>query len=585
MVSSLAAALSTRASARGSALQESLFAFVAVLLVCAWIWRGAFDAGWISEDTSVVRHLATHAGSADWFQAQYGMSSIRFWRPLVTTSLEVQLWLHGADPGALRVFNMAAHVAGAFLVYLLSRALHGGIVGSLAAALATATFPFQGGTAIWIVGRVDALAWPLVVAAALAAARGRGAIAGLFVVLALATKEIGAAAVPFALAAAWQAPNIEARQRRRTLVWVCAGAAIALTWRAFALGTFVGGYPGTDLFAAPIASARHGIAALGALPGVVVFVALLALLARSGRRRVLIVGIVGALSSLAVVAPLLADGVPRLEHRRWLIVPDGCVCLAAGALIGRLRVGASDAIRVVPALAATLLVAAGIGWRISDAREDVVGWARASVEAQAFVDQLGQTLAQEPVRAEPLFAVGVPRLSSDARAYTLHLGLADRFRAPIRAPGAREVWPWRALYGQFDLAAPAPMRGGAWRLEEFAGDVALTGPEHIELRREDSGGVRVAPLAPDDAVGMRVLLATELGYDLGTPAPIGPEGWTLENLLGAQGATELWRTLLFASEAGARRAYLALVAADGRTSRFILLTWDDATVEMLREFV
>jgi hypothetical protein len=572
--------VSSQPAVRGADRRQAFVAFAVVALVCGWIWRGAFDAGWMSEDTSVVRHLATHSGAADWFQAQYGMTSIRFWRPLVTTSFELQLWLGGADPAALRLLNMAAHVAGAFLVFLLARALDCGVVGSLAAALAAATFPFQGGTAVWIVGRVDALAWPLVVAAALAAARGRGAVAALFVLLALATKEIGAAAVPLALAAAAQAPRLEPQRRRRTLLWVCAGGALALTWRAIALGTFVGGYPGTELFAAPLASARHGIAALGALPGVVVFVALLALLARSVRRRVLIVGVVGALGALAIVAPLLADGVPRLEHRRWLIVPDGCVCLAAGALIGRLRVRASDPVRAIPALAATLLVVAGIGWRMADAREDVVAWTRASVEAQSFVDRLAETLATEPVRDEPLFAVDVPRLSSDGRAYTLHLGLADRFRAPIGTPGPREVWPWRALHGQVDLAALASVRGGAWRLEELAGDFELDGPKHIELRGADSGGVRLAPVAPQDALGMRVLLATELGYDIATLAPAA--GWALEPLLGASGATQLWRTLLFASEAGARRAYLALVAADGRTSRFVLLTWDDATVDVLR---
>jgi hypothetical protein len=585
MVPLHAAPASSRASVRGSARREGLFAFVAVLLVCVWIWRGAFDAGWISEDTSVVRHLATHAGAADWFQAQYGMSSIRFWRPLVTASLELQLWLTGADPAAMRLFNLTAHLGGATLVFWLARALRCGTVGSLAAALAAATFPFQGGTAIWIVGRVDALAGPLVVAAALAAARGRGLVAALFVVFALATKEIGAAAVPFALAAAAQAPQLDAPRRRRTYLWVCAGAAVALLWRALALGTFVGGYPGTDLFAAPLASARHGIAALGALPGVVVFVALLGLLARSIRSRVLIVGLVGALGALAVVAPLLADGVPRLEHRRWLIVPDGCVCLAAGALIGRLRVRASDPVRAIPALAATLLVVAGIGWRMADAREDVVAWKRASTEAQVFVDRLAQTLASEPARPEPLFAIGVPRLSSDGRAYTLHLGLADRFREPIAAPGPREVWPWRPFFGNTELASPGPERGGAWRIEDVVPALALEGPLAVRLSGDDSGGVVFAPATAADVVDVRVVLATELGYDVAPlPAP-GPNGWTIDQILGASGATQLWRTLLFAGEAGARRAYFAFVAADGRLSRFVELTFDDATIEILRPFV
>jgi hypothetical protein len=585
MVPSHAAPACKRASVRGSARREALIAFVAVALVCAWIWRGAFDAGWISEDTSVVRHLATHAGAADWFQAQYGMSSIRFWRPLVTASLELQLWLTGADPAAMRLLNMTAHLVGAYLVYWLARALNGGSVGSLAAALAAATFPFQGGTAIWIVGRVDALAWPLVVAAAIGAARGRGLVAALFVVLALATKEIGAAAVPLALAAAWCAPHLDVARRRRIYLWIVAGAVLALTWRAFALGTFVGGYPGTDLFAAPLAAARHGIAALGALPGVVVFVALLGLLARSIQRRVLIVGVVGALGALAVVAPLLADGVPRLEHRRWLIVPDGCVCLAAGALIGRLRVRANDPVRAIPALAATLLVVAGIGWRTADAREDVVAWTRASVEAQAFVDRLAATLANEPARTEPLFAVDVPRLSSDGRAYTLHLGLADRFRAPIAAPGPREVWPWRPFFGNTELPAPAPVRGGAWRVEDVVATLALEGPLDVQLRGDDSGGIVFAPTSAADAAGLRVVLATEIGYDVAPLPAAGPTGWNVHQILGASGATQLWRTLMFAGEAGARRAWFAFVASDGRVSRFVELTFDDATVELLRRFV
>jgi hypothetical protein len=550
-------------------------------LCAAFLWSGALATGWISEDASVVRHVASHGGLADWFDAQYGMSSIRFWRPLVSTSYELQLALHGPDPAALRLANLAAHFAGALLLALLARALGCGDVGALVAGLAALLFPHQGGTAIWIVGRVDAFAWPLVVAAALAAAHGRAVLVGLFVLLALATKEVGAAAVPMAAAAAVLAPDLAPRLRRRALVAALVGGALAVGWRALALGTLVGGYPGTSPFAAPFASLQHGFTALGTLPVVMAFTGLLALLGRSYVRAGVIVGGVGCLAALAIVSPLLAQGVPRPEHLRWMVVADGCLCLMGGALVGRLARCVGDPVRLVPAAGATLLLAAACVWRGLDARADVLSWSRAGAEAEAFASGLDAAVRAEAPRPEPVFAVDVPRLDTLGRAYTLHLGLADRFRAPLADPAPREVWPWRPLHASTpELPPPAPVRGGLWRPEEAGAVLAHVGPAALVLRGADSGGVRFAFADPALGVGARVVLVTEVGYDM-APLVAREGGWSAEDLLGATGATELWRTLLLASDFGARRALFALVAADGRSTALVPIEFDDATVAVL----
>lgn len=553
-----------------------------LVLVGLLLWRGTWEAGWISEDASVVRHLSEHGGLADWWQSQYGMHAIAFWRPLVSTTLWAQIEVFGPDPLPLRAFNALCQVVAALLMFRLARRLGCRTWGSLAAALLTLTFPHQGGTVTWIVGRVDSLCWPLMLGALLGVASGRARTAALCAVLALATKEMAVALAPAAIAVARTWPREQEREQvRRAERWVLVALAATWLWRWFAVGEFVGGYPGRIDFSEPFSSLAAGFVVLGPVAFVLPFAAVLGRAGDVVVARPIAVGLVGAAAALFVLMPLLTEGM-NAEHRRWLAVPDGLVCLAWAGCCGRAP-WTREAPRVLPVLALLLGSFALIGVRFAQARDSVTTWAAAAGQVQAFVARAEASrdaldVAPSPV---PLLVGDVPRLDTTNRAYTLHLGLTDHFRPPLGA-SPRPLWPWRSIYGVTRIDPPASGPGAhldppLFDPLEHTGTLEVEGPRELFIEGTDTKRARWV----SDEPNLAVVLMTELGHEYAPLRRPEADGYSPERLFGSVGATELWRTLVFASDFGSRRAYFAFVTPDGRASDWIHVHWDEATVAAL----
>lgn len=267
-------------------------------LAVAWPVWGLLGAGLISDDGPVLAYVHAHGPFADWFQTEYDARFFRFWRPLVTTTLDVQAALTGTAPVPLRLFNVLGLFVAALAAVKLARQLGASGAGALLVGILVAWFPYQGGTVVWIVGRVDSQCVPLALLALVAVLAGRAGWACLALFLALATKEVAIAVVPaaFALVAARRALRSDAgaASARGPLVGLVVTAAVVLVWRRLALGEWVGGYPG-GLGAAlgagePLAVLANIVRATAApLAGLLVLVVVVALagalLARRGTTR------------------------------------------------------------------------------------------------------------------------------------------------------------------------------------------------------------------------------------------------------------------------------------------------------------
>ncbi|MEZ5977112.1 MAG: hypothetical protein R3F34_02705 [Planctomycetota bacterium] len=572
----------------------------AVLFVgLAWfLWSGTMHAGWISEDTSVVRRLLERGPLDDWFGSQYGASAIRFWRPLVSTTMWIQLELFGPDAFALRVFDAVAHAVGALFLYRLARALGCSTVGGLTGALMTFAFPHQGGTVTWVVGRVDALCWPLVVGTALAAVRGRTSTAATCAFLALATKEMGAAAAPFAVACAWAAPRERCPDAARGAFLACVGTAAALLMRTTALGTLVGGYPTASsfpdfdgpwsLFVAVwswigswMAALWNGVAATGPLVFALPFAIALSYAGGRLRSGVVMASLGAHLASLVVVASLLRNGGPTPEHTRWMLVPDGILCLAwagcfgVGPWLREIARGIPSAIAVVLAL---------------------------SVFVDRALRARTSTTIGPPPPSRPPTSPAPSRTSSSASLRTA--ARSSRSIRPASTPGAGVPAPLRTSRSLPSAARKRAARGlalapdlrrtdlpparrrhrrrGAGRVllpENFATDLTLDGPDTVAIAGVDTGG---ALYRVEDDAGLVAVLVCELGFDVAPLPPQPASGYTLEAIFGSVGrTTELWRTLMLASDFGARRVELFFALPDGRATRWVEVGWDEDTVRAL----
>ena len=580
-----------------------------VLLVALLPSVGTLGAPLISDDAAALAYVHREGPWADGLQPQYGMGLIRFWRPLVTASLGLQETISGLAPLPLRSFNLAGHAIAALLVGLLALRLGGGRSGALAAGLLAATFPDQGGTVTWIVGRVDSLAVPLVFAALwLALDRGPGwgrrAPAALAAFLACATKEVAFTVPVLGALLAWGRGGTRPQILRAALP-LALGAGLAFVLRRWALGLWVGGYPPADL--GPAALVR----ALGPLlptlgPLVVVGGLALALGRRPrGAWRAAAAGVALSLVALAPLLPLLADGVLEEQNRRWLMLADLGLALALGAGLG----GAGH--RLWMALGLVVLLA---GWRGIEAGRDTREWAAAGELAAAHVARTRATLEAVPAGPDPVFDATLPRLYRGA--YCLNLGAADRFRVPFPAT-PRPVWPLRVLFAEDPPGSRErryvhrPERDLVWafgagqrmvpELTVSVGGRTDFGPLTLDegVARPEDGGP-VLELWGSYPGRFEFLIYTELGYEAAPwtdaqggvlePHPLGPESHlapvqriSLGDVLRLQSIASLSAALVQAADAGARVAYLEVRAVDDAkgipnrplaASPMIRLEWD-----------
>ena len=409
----------------------------------------------------------------------------------------------------LRAANVLFHALAAAFAGALAHALGLGRLGALVATAWAVTFPHLGGTAHWVVGRVDSQCLPLVLACGWAALTDRPRAAGLCALAALATKESGivapAVATVLCLATEGRTSAGGGRACWRRVRWAWAAAGVGLVLRRLALGVWVGGY----------ASAEEAVGAgardlslslpwrdLGAALGpptlaAVAVVPLAGLGLGLGRPRVVLAALAAAVGSLVPLLPLLSSGAFEPVHFRWLLAPDVYLGLAvaAGLAGGASRSAARRGLLGLLALAA-------VAARVPEARADFERWAAAGEQAAAVEAAARRGLSGRAPSPDPVLIATAPRLSADHAAYVLHWGVADRFRPPFE-PAPRPVWPWRPLFNALERdRTPATLPVDGLRLP--FGEGRPTVPE-IGLTVYDGGRAldRDEPLALD----LRVLEA------------------------------------------------------------------------------
>jgi len=573
--------LPERGGARGSSLW--LVVLVAALLPSL----GTLRAPWIAEDAAVLARVAAEGPWADWNRPWFGMEIVRFWRPMVTLSWDLQFALTGLEPLFLRLFNLALHAGCALLVHGTVRRLGGGAPAALAAGLWVAWFPEQGGTVTWLSGRTDLLAGVFLAASVYTALGSRAWLALPLAFLAAASKEFGFLAPLWCAALALGRGDAPRAALRRALP-AAAGAALACAWRRLALGTFGGGYAGElpGLVQGSVGAAQ-ALLGVGSFVSAVVLLLLAGVLGRAlgvGAPRAALAAAACAALALLPHYPLLADGQLEPQNARLLFVP----WLALGVLVAALLARVELARRQRPlGLLLTLY--------LLPALRDTHEWRRAAErcateEARARAGLVGLAPADAPA-----FFTGFP--ASAGGAYALGFGLAERFRAPF-PPAPRPVWPWRLLFVADPARARAPLvaprAGGALLPLDDApalaalvlgADGAPVATLVVDERTLPQGEDRSTPLELSGAApgaALELLVVTELGYEPFAAGACDAEGrarFTLRQALQlANGATLAILALQQANDLGARRAYLEFraLAADGSVraaSRWVELSW------------
>jgi len=571
---------------------RTLCAALVLALVCLlalWPSLCSLEAGLVSDDGAVLGHLQGREGLLlDWTGPQYELHTVRFWRPLTTSSLALQERLSGVAPAPLRAFNIACHGLAALLLVLLARRLgaswpEAGLAGGL-----LALFPEQGGSVTWIVGRVDSLPAPLALGALLACLGGRAWLAGALCLLACAGKEIGFVVPVWAWLFAWGRGD-SLREALRVARPVLIAGGLAFVWRWLALGDAVGGYAaGGGVPARPWAMAS----AFGEQLALPLLGSALALSAGAvlggGRPRAALAAVVAAVVAALPLAHVLAPGHVAPEHARTLLFSDLCLCLAVG-------IGLGQGARRSPLRWSILLLAvAALGVpRARAARADVSEWVAAGQESEALVARAHSLLEGKEPSSHPVLASWFPRTLGGA--YLFQWGVADRFRSPFPET-PRPVWPLRPLFGMPASQRPyssSPREELVW---PFDPTLAVAAPIPVTV----GGAVIDAPLVVDESLilepgaadespllevwgsfpqgtRMEFVIYTELGYEPGlwvdpgpglevSDGPLGPgqrsREISLRSALLASDSFALFEALVQAEDLGARVAYLELRVVD-----------------------
>jgi len=404
---------------------------------------GTLGAGLVSEVSSVLGFVHREGPFADWLTSQYDVRFARFWRPLVTTTIGVQVMWTSADAVPLRLFNVACHAATAVLIARLALHLGLGKRGALAAGVLVAFFPYQGGTVTWVVGRVDSLCLPLMVAGCISALDGRPARTAVFTFLAMATKEM-ALVLPL-----WIFILSLGRDPQKRLLSAVRSAAPAflvlggvLIWRRLAIGVWVGGYlpiiPTEQTFGESLTQGLwYALIVLWPILLITGAMGLLAHLSGCLHRRIWVCGLLASLLGTLPLMEILAfDGTIQRNLRRFLLADTGLVLAMGACFAGHPRRKAVFSL--------LLLVLVGtVTWRGAASRASTLNWARGGEVGAALITTVRRALADIPPAIDPVLVDNVPQTREGA--LVLAYGLADHFRPPFpRSP--RPVWPWRPIF-------------------------------------------------------------------------------------------------------------------------------------------
>jgi hypothetical protein len=571
---------------------------LAFAAVSAWLWRAPL----YGEDPMIVSWLrdgGVREALLDFSRPMYGLSSVRFYRPLVSLSIALQAAV-SADAMWLRAANLAVFFLGIASVGAITRRLGAGLLGILFVGIWLVAFPGGPGDWCWIVGRVDAFSFgfgflglALLVAGDAAPSWGRAAAAGGALFAATLSKE---SAIAFAPAAPLLAAAIHGRAAIPRALAASLFVGFAWVLRAFALEFTSGGYVGAP---ASLSTWLQGLR-LESLSGAAAVVAGFP----AG-------GALGMLAIAFVVLPFVVlvsarRGAPRSSA--WALV--ACAgCFAAPSLVGMGSGGVEPVhARLFPTFYATLGLAwalaldaiplgslpGKLGFRAAAAALllalPAAGAVRSITNYREAAGRLARDfdaiqVARRARPDEPILAFagayqGWP--DGGAHAFLYNLGLPERFAPPFAPPGPA-VWPLRPALPALASEALAIPRDTPWivvRDAPHAGVRLLDGEtpavirEGVELPSSLSGGDARAMAAgtldrpiriPEGPPGAKpfAVLFTNVGF---ARAPIDS----------AEGS---WKRLLLAQVAGARIPLYQVIgfAADYHARRFFLLfQWIDA---------
>jgi len=581
--------------------------FLIFLIALLPTW-GTLAAGLISEDGAVLGFVHRHGSFADWFTSQYDLRFVRFWRPLATTSLGVQLQTTGVDVVWLRMFNILCHGASALVLAGLALRLSLGRWSALAAGILAGLYPYQGGTVIWIVGRVDSLCLLLFLTACWLALADRAWLSAITAFLAMATKETALVLPAWIFLLALGTGERPGRAFRRALPALLV-LALVLVWRRLALGVWVGGYlPDGDRCAGlttllAVGGARFSRAvSLDMLAVAVVTIAgwWAGRWRLRGRLWLCCLG-AAAVGVVPILGILSLEDVRPTDLRRFILVDAGLVLALAAAVAGRPRRRAAAALLIL----LTICVAA---WRAGRARAAVLTWVEGARCATELVVRTRRAASGLAVSSHPVLHARVPVLHAGALVFP-H-GFADHFLAPFPET-PRPVWPWRPLFRHPASYCPPLYATTNGLLDPFARGRKPALPVRILDRGEPVDTLRVdrrvlgieekgrggAPPVlevhlPDGPCRLEILAVTRSGYEPATwSPPEAPRGagtnrvvrLSVHELLGLR--TRVFDHLLMhvlgrAADLGARQAYLEVRAVSKHNgherveaSRWVRITW------------
>lgn len=584
------------AAERGAYRRALQVAVAGLALVSFPLWT----APYFGEDALVVSWLRSGGlteGLADWVRPQYGLSSVRFYRPVVSTSLALQAAL-SVEPLFLRLANLAVHVLGFASVLWIAARQGMDRIGLLFLAVWLCVFPGGPGNWCWIVGRVDSFSFGfgLAGAAVLLPSLGcpgilRGLAAAGLLFLALLSKESALAAGPLAAILAWTHAG---RAALRAIALAAMGPVLGLLLRAHALEFSAGGYVAA---ASPLdnwkqiasfdAWANLGELAFGTPPGVVSFAALVIPFAGVSIAAARGCGIPGrALPVCAILTllPLFAGvhfGGSEASHARLFPMFFALAGIAWGHLVG--IVAKSVTARLAVSLAILTFPALGL---VANVKAYVDAGRVIRSDAAAVASEVASRKPMQPQgSAAPILLADAPQGWPPDRPVVLlySLGVAERFAPPI-GNLSTPVWPLRPVVGRIGgdpltfpssealllrRGAPNPgirlFDGTPVSLPNPAGrpiPEVLTGDDARAMAAGDEGPTLTIPRGPSGS-HLRLVVLTPVGA-----------AWTGEL------ATPLsWRSLLTAPICGApTRLYEVLgFAVDYRSWRIVFrFEWTDA---------
>jgi hypothetical protein len=476
------------------------FAIVGLALL-AWWPLGSY---WQSDDFLAVTYAHDPARALDDFHGnQYGTPAmVWFYRPLITLSFALDVWLGGGAPCVSHASNAIAHALSTWLVVRLGRRLLGDGAG-WRLGLLWGLWPTHAGSVLWAVGRVDShtavwifLSWWLTLRwldrQAQEDTRQRVPLGGLIAfALALLSKELacivpaGVALMAFALA----------RGRRLAGAWRATWPflvlfAIYLGWRYLVLGRLVGGYENAQLHVAASFTglgrwlarvANPLLGASGVPQGVQVlafFVWPLAvglLLWRKQFTAPVLLGI-GAFAFALPTAPFWA-ATAEIRSVRYFYVPAACL-LAIVALAG--------AWPTVLLLLAAVLPFAQTRGHYQDAH----------AEAAALHQHLRR--ADRELAPGPLLVRGLPRENAPQDVILFHL-FVDRLLLPPWGSGRRVLALRPLVPRQGVLVVPDHACAGLPGIHVAVVDATLvhevTAPALPALRVEAEGDLHLSTRA------------------------------------------------------------------------------------------